>query len=196
MLVQHSKKLAFTASVALLLGGLARAADTEPGIHYNSLSHAVQALEQQTGGKVMEVRLADEKGEPSFEAAIAKEDGVIYMRISTVAAAGTVIEVKDLPEWLLNWTMTAFMKSIYEANIPLAQAIAKAEQIAKAPAIGAGLAAPLSGTNAVLAYNIEVMKGGTRMRMAIDAKTGQQIANPDALYEPWTPVKLARRLAP
>jgi hypothetical protein len=32
--------------------------------------------------------------------------------------------------------------------------------MAGAPAIGAGLAKPLSGANQVLAYNIELLKGG------------------------------------
>jgi hypothetical protein len=40
------------------------------------------------------------------------------------------------------------------------------------------------------------MKGSTRHEFAIDATTGAFIANPEELYEPHTPVDLARRIAP
>jgi hypothetical protein len=72
----------------------------------------------------------------------------------------------------------------------------KAEARDNAPAIDAGIAKPLSGTNAVLAYFVETMKGSTRHESAVDATTGAFIANPDELYEAHTPVDLARRLAP
>jgi hypothetical protein len=36
----------------------------------------------------------------------------------------------------------------------------------------------------------------SRGQFAVDAMTGAFIANPDELYEPHTPVDLARRLAP
>jgi hypothetical protein len=90
--------------------------------------------------------------------------------------------------------LTEYKRSIYATKLPLADAIGMAERKAKEPAVGAGLAKPLSGSNAVLAYNVEVMKGQKRERIALDAITGAPIANPDQLYEEWSPVKLARRL--
>jgi len=54
----------------------------------------------------------------------------------------------------------------------------------------------LGGTNAVLAYFVETIKGSKRHQLAVDATTGAMIANPESLYEPHTPVQLARRLAP
>ena len=46
-----------------------------------ALAHAAAALEQSTGGRVLEVRLANAAGAPAFEAAIAQHDAVVYMRI-------------------------------------------------------------------------------------------------------------------
>jgi uncharacterized membrane protein YkoI len=151
-------------------------------------------LEGKTGGKVLEVRLSDEPGDPSFDAVIAKGDDVLYMHIAAISDAVTSIEIKQLPEWMLGREMKAYVKGIRQARLPLARAIALADRSAKNPAIGAGLAAPLSGTNAVLAYNVEVMKAGKRDRIAIDAITGAPIANPDEIYAAWTPVKLVRRI--
>ena len=193
MRTKLSPSLATLALVVLTVGA-AMSQEREPGVSDDSLSHAVQVLEGKTGGKVLEVRLSDEPGDPSFDAVIAKGDDVLYMHIAAISDAVTSIEIKQLPEWMLGREMKAYVKGIRQAHLPLAQAIALAERTANKPAIGAGLAAPLSGTNAVLAYNVEVMKAGKRDRIAIDAITGAPIANPDEIYAAWTPVKLVRRI--
>lgn len=178
----------------LMLNSGAAARDAEPLVMPRALAHAAMEMEESTGGKVLEIRLADEKGTPVFEAAIKKDDGIVYMRIESVSDDVTEIEVADLPAWLLNYHLEAYMRSIDKAKVPLTDAIVKAEEYASAPAIGAGLAKPLSGTNAVLAYYVETIKGNRRQLTAVDAQTGAFVANPDSLYEPRTPVKLARRL--
>ncbi|HZZ15825.1 MAG TPA: PepSY domain-containing protein [Candidatus Sulfotelmatobacter sp.] len=183
-----------TLSFLLFTAGVAISQQHEPGVSDDSLNHAVQMLERKTGGKVLEVRLSDEPGNPSFDAVIVKGDDLLYMHIAAPNDAITSIEIKQLPEWMVGRKLTAYMKSIRQAKVPLAQAITIGERMANKPAIGAGLAAPLSGSNAVLAYNIEVMKAGKRERIAIDAITGAPIANPDELYVEWTPVKLLRRI--
>jgi uncharacterized membrane protein YkoI len=158
-----------------------------------SLSKAVDALEAATGGKVLEIRFVDEKGHERFESVVAKPDQVIYMAVDPVAENVTEIAIKELPAWMLNWKLTEYVSSIEKATVPLAKAITKAEAMVGAPAIGAGLAKPLSGANQVLAYNVELLKGGKRRLIAIDATSGAKIANPEALYESWTPVRLVRK---
>jgi uncharacterized membrane protein YkoI len=181
-------------ALVVLAASAAISQQREPGVSDDSLSHAVQALERKTDGKVLQVRLSDEPGDPSFDAVIVRGDDLLYMHLAAVSDAVTSIEIKQLPEWMVDRKLTAYMKSIRQARVPLARAITIGERIANKPAIGAGLAAPLSGSNAVLAYNVEVMKAGKRERIAIDAITGAPIANPDELYVEWTPVKLVRRL--
>jgi uncharacterized membrane protein YkoI len=174
--------------------GAAISQQREPGVSDDSLSHAVQVLERKVDGKVLEVRLSDERGDPSFDAVIVKGDDLLYMHITALGDDVTSIEIKQLPDWMVGRELTAYMKSILQARVPLTRAIAIAERAANKPAIGAGLAAPLSGTNAVLAYNVEVMKAGKRERIAIDAVSGAPIADPQGLYAAWTPVKLVRRM--
>jgi hypothetical protein len=193
--------VAVLAGVIVLTGALApnplaRAADTEPVVPMGALAHAVSAFEQGTNGRILEIRLTDEAGAPAFEAAIAKVGALVYMRIESVSDNVTEIKVRDLPPWLLNYHLEAYMRSIVKAEVPLEQAIIKVEARAHAPAIDAGVAKPLSGTNAVLAYFVEAAKGKSRGQFAVDAITGAFIENPDELYEPHTPVELARRLAP
>jgi uncharacterized membrane protein YkoI len=189
------------ALLLLFLGALAATPpssgrDAEPIVPTGALAHAAAALEKSTGGRVLEVRVANKAGTPAFEAAVARHDAVLYMRIEAPSDNVTEIKATDLPPWLLNYHMEAYIRSISKTEVPIDQAIMKAEARDNAPAIDAGIAKPLSGTNAVLAYFVETMKGSTRHESAIDATTGAFIANPDELYEAHTPVDLARRLAP
>jgi uncharacterized membrane protein YkoI len=177
--------IALLAGIGFLQGRAADITDT-------SLTKAVAALEDATGGKVLEIRFVDEVGHERFESVVAKPEEVIYMAVNLLNEDVTKIAIKQVPAWMLDWKLTAYVKSIEKASVPLTKAIAQAEAMARAPAIGAGLAKPLSGTNQVLAYNIELLAHGKRTRIAIDATTGLKIANPDELYEPWTPVKLLR----
>ena len=166
-----------------------------PIVPMGALAHATTELERESGGKVLEIRLVDEQGDPSFEAALTVDDAIHYMRIASVTANITEITVRELPEWLANYRLEAYMKSIEKARVPLAEAVGQVEQTAKAPAIAAGVAKPLSGGNAVLAYYVETMLGKKQEIHAIDATNGRMIANPEAVYEPRTPIKLLRRLA-
>src|ERR1700729_335340 len=146
-------------SAALILSVLqpAMSRGTDPGWHEGSLRQAVQALERRTGGKGLEIRLSDEPGDISFDAAIAKGEELLDMHIAGINDAVTSIDIAQLPEWMVGRKLTEYMRSIYKAKLPLADAIDMAERKSKKPAGGAGFAQPLSGTNAVLAYNVEVM---------------------------------------
>ena len=161
----------------------------------SALAEAVQALEDETGGNVLEIRFArDADEDASFEVVLAAaDDELVYMRAYSVTGLLEVLEIAELPSWMAGWTLTAYMRSIAKAEVPPTAAILEAEEAEDAPAIAAGLANPLSATTAVLAYNIELIRGDRPVRVAIDARTGRRIANPEALYESWTPTELARR---
>lgn len=185
----------FVTAVALLVVGVTRAESTDEEIvPIGALAHATQELELATQGQVLEIRLMDEKGEPKFEAAVAREDAVAYMRIASVTDEVTEIAVSELPVWLTNYKMQKYMKLIARAQVPLAEAIQKVEAADKAPAVGGGVAKPI-GT-AAFAYYVQTMKGSKRKLNAVDGATGALIANPEAVYDHWTPVKLLRRMAP
>jgi uncharacterized membrane protein YkoI len=200
MFISKPKASKLFAALAILsvlaLSPSAAARDMTPVVPVGALAHAVTAIESDTGGKVLEIRLADAAGPPGFEAALAKGDHILYMHVGSVSDDVTEIEVRKLPPWLLNYHLEAYMRSIDKAEVPLSVAIRRAEERAGAGAIGAGLAKPLGGTNAVLAYFVETIKDRKRETLAIDAQTGAFIENPQSLYEAPRPVDLARRLAP
>lgn len=182
--------------IASGLGQQTLGRDAEPIVPMGALAHAAAALEKETGGRILEIRLADETGAPAFEAAVTKDGTVVYMRVASPSDDVSEIEVSHLPPWLQNYKLEAYRRSVSKARVAIDQAITKAEQSDQSPAIAAGIAKPLGGTNAVLAYFVETIKGSKRNQLAVDAITGAMIANPDSLFEPHTPVQLARRLAP
>jgi uncharacterized membrane protein YkoI len=192
-------KAAMIDGVIILLGSLALTPWTlghgaELIVPMGALAQAAVTMEKGTGGKVLEIRLADTTGAPIFEAVVAKDDGLLYMRIESPSDNVTEIKVRDLPPWLLSYHLEAYARSVTQARVPLAEAIRKAEKQDLAPAVDAGIAKPLSGTNAVVAYFVETLKGARRQEYAIDATTGLFVADPESLYEPHTPVELVRRL--
>src|ERR1700722_19022741 len=182
--------------VPLLPYRLAQSRDAETVVPIGALAHAADVFQEETGGKVLEIRLADTAGAAGFEAAILKNGGVLYMRIGSPAAHVTEIDVKDLPPWLLNYHLEAYARSAVRAQVPIQEAIAKAEKRNDAPAIDAGIAKPLGGDNAVLAYFVETLNGSRRGGHAPDWPTAVFTEKPQSLFETHTPVELARRLAP
>ncbi len=197
MRILKSKTLVTVSAVLSLvaLSPLAGGDDAPPVVPMGALAHATAALEKTTEGKVLEIRLANAAGAPSFEAALVRNDALVYMRIESPSSDVTEIKVSELPPWLVNYRLEAYTSSVAKAQVPLDEAIVMAEARELAPAIGAGIAKPLAGTNAVLAWFVETVKGSRRELLAVDAKSGAFLADPDALYEPPTPVQLARRMA-
>ena len=70
-----------------------------------------------------------------------------------------------------NRSAAIFAIDVGGPEVPLDAAIVKAEARDHAPAVDAGIAKPLSGTNAVLAYFVETIKGSKPQQSAIDATT-------------------------
>lgn len=174
----------------LLLGGTALAAPqlTEHreslenlDVTAVSLPSAIAAIEAKAGGKVMNIRFEDDGGAPVYDAVVVTPHEVGVARV--YARTGNVSGIDDdkTSNLSLKWEQRRDVTSFAKATIPLSTAIETAEQIAGAPAVNAGLAKPLTPTNDVLAYNIEVVKDGQVERIAVDANTDQIIADPGAL---------------
>jgi hypothetical protein len=152
-----------------------------------TLPIAIAAAEKFSGGRVLEMRFRARSGVLGFDAVIAKDGAFSHLRIDIPSNVVTVIAETELPEWMANWVLKADAKSLEKAKLHLVDAVLKAEEIADAPAVDAGIAKPLTGSNAVLAYDVEVIKDGRPERVVIDAVTGLKIANPQSLLDTWTP---------
>lgn len=151
----------------------------------SSLTQAIAAAESASGGKVVEIRYRVAAGAPGFDAIAAKGGTFSHLRIATPSNKVTPVQKSDIP-WRGNWTLRADAKDLADAKLTLSDAVMKAEQITGGPASAAGVAAPLSGDNAVLAYNVKLYKDNDPRRVVIDAVTGAPIENPTA-FEDWAP---------
>ena len=183
---------------ALLLAGVSFSASSQDNPDSSasssapaSLTDAVQSIESATGGKVLEVRVR--RHGPGFAAVVTKGNQLANIKVHPVNGQVTKMSVDEVPQWMHDWKLRADAQDIHKARVSVSDAIRTAEQAQQAPAVDAGLAKPLSPSNDVLAYNIEVLKDGEPRRVAVDAKTGELIANPDEVLTPWTPERLAEK---
>jgi hypothetical protein len=154
-----------------------------------TLPLAIAAVEKSSGGRVLEIRFRVLRGAPGFDAVVAKSGAFSHLRIAIPSNTVAEISEVDIPDWMANWVLKADAGSLAQAKLHLVDAVEKAEQITDGAAVDAGVAAPLTADNRVLAYDVEVIKSEKPVRLAIDASTGDPIANPDALLASWTPEK-------
>lgn len=167
----------------------AQSAATSPGqlVNKQTLPLAITAAEKFSGGKAMEIRFRVRQGVPGFDAVTARPGGFSRVRFEIPSSSVAAIGETDVPTWMSDWVLKADAKSLTKAKLSLAQAVVKAEDIAQAPAVDAGIAAPLSAGNDVLGYNVQVFQADRPQRLVIDAMTGQPIEDPDQFMEAWSP---------
>lgn len=175
-------------SAPILVAASDAAADPYDGLARASLSDAVARIEGATAGRVLEIRWLHGPGH-GFEAVLAKQDGVEYIRLNPLRDTLVTLRAEEIPQWMLPWKVRQDLRNIAYATVPLATAIHTAEDATRSIAVDAGLAKPLSGENSVLAYQIEVLRGGKPDRVAVDAVTGERIDDPDEVLDTWTPEK-------
>jgi len=146
-----------------------------------SLPTAIATIEAKTGGKVMDIRFVDAGGAPVYEAVVVTPGNVSLARLDVGTGVVSGFDHGQVSDQSYDWEHQRDLRSFAKATTPLSTAVATVEQIAGAPAVNAGLAAPLTPDNDVLAYNIEIVKYGRVHRVAVDATTDQVIADPSAL---------------
>ncbi|MDB5393777.1 MAG: hypothetical protein JWM91_1283 [Rhodospirillales bacterium] len=146
-----------------------------------SLPTAITTIEAKTGGKVMNIRFDDAGGAPVYDAVVTTSNNVGLARLDARTGVLSGFDHNQVSDQSFDWEHQRDLKSFAKATVPLSKAIATVEQVAGTPAVNAGLATPLTPSNDVLAYNIEVVKYGRAQRVAVDATTDELIADPSAL---------------
>ena len=151
----------------------------------NSLVHAIHAIQQSTGGRVVEIRYTDAGGVPGYHAVLVKHGRIQFMRIGELSSNAVAVDVSSRPVWMLKWRGKKDVHLAERARVHLAQAIRTAEQAhSGAPAIAAGIARSASDPDSeVHAYNVLLDVDGSVHRVAVDDSTGEVIANPGALAD-------------
>jgi uncharacterized membrane protein YkoI len=146
-----------------------------------SLPTAISTIEAETGGKVMDIRFVDAGGAPVYEAVVVTSGTVGLARLDAQTGALSGFDHDQVSDQSYDREHQRDLTTFAKATTPLSAAIETAEQITGTSAVNAGLAAPLTPDNDVLAYNIEVVKDGRVEQIAVDATTDEVIANPSAL---------------
>lgn len=139
---------------------------------------------ERNGGRVMEIRFNSHLGHPGYDLAVERGGRVDFVRISEPGEGLVVTGGSSEPSWMLGWRGRKDVKIVKQADIGLAQAVRRAEsENGGAPAVAAGIAVSASNPdNSVPAYNVLLeMPDGHVRRAAVDARTGLEIADPQAL---------------
>jgi hypothetical protein len=183
--------MAAAAALALAGGamaqGVAQASHTQADVASwtgtpDTLIHMIDRIQATTGGKVLEIRYTTADGMPGFRAVVAEGRRTVFLRAAENGDSVTLSEA-SMPDWMLRWRSRKDIAVARQASVPLDQAIRTAEAAdGGAPAIAAGIAASDSNTaSGVKAYNVLLARGGAVRRIAVDDRSGEVIADPQAL---------------
>jgi hypothetical protein len=144
--------------------------------------NAVQAIEQSTGGKVLDIRFSNAKGVPSYHAVILKTGQIHFFQLADLSKKVVELDATSTPVWMLNWRGKADVHYAKVATVSLSTAIRTAQQFRGAPAAAAGLARSVSNPDSdVQAYTVVLDDRGSVRSVSIDMSTGEVIADPSAL---------------
>jgi len=149
----------------------------------NTLVNAIQAIEQSTGGKVLDIRFSNAKGVPAYHAVVLKTGQIHFFQLAELSKNIIELDASSTPVWMLNWRGKADVHYAKAATVSLSTAIRTAQQFRSgAPAAAAGLARSVGNSDSdVQAYTVLLDDRGSVRSVSVDMSTGEVIADPSAL---------------
>jgi uncharacterized membrane protein YkoI len=150
----------------------------------NTLVNAIAAVEQSTGGKVLDIRFSSSNGMPGYNAVVLKGTQVQFFHMEQRSRHVIELDASSKPVYMLNWRGKADVSAAKQASVPLSKAVLTAEQTQPGPAMAAGIARSASNPDSdVHAYTVLINLSGQVKSVTVDASTGQVIADPSALSQ-------------
>jgi uncharacterized membrane protein YkoI len=149
----------------------------------NTLVNAIQATEQTTGGKVLDIRFSNANGVPAYNVVVLKGGQAQFFRIEEKSHHVIEIDASSTPVWMLSWRGKADVGAAKQARVSLSSAIRTAQQAKNgAPAAAAGIARSASNSDSdVHAYTVLLADHGQVRSVSVDSANGEVIADPSAL---------------
>jgi uncharacterized membrane protein YkoI len=149
----------------------------------HTLVNAIQAIEQSTGGKVLDIRFSNAKGVPAYHAVILKAGQIHFFRLAELSKNVLELDATSTPVWMLSWQGKADVHYAKAATVSLSTAVVTAQQSHNgAPAAAAGLARSVGNPDSeVQAYTVLLDDRGHVRSVSIDMASGEVIADPSAL---------------
>lgn len=152
----------------------------------NALPRVIERAQDMTGGFVVEARYSRRDGKGGYDVLVSKGGQLDSIRLERFdSGAVQTIQLNARPDWMLKWMQRADIRIVRHAKVPLDEAVRTAEQSAGGPAVAAGVArGDASAAVDVRAYNVLIdLPDGRMRRVAVDANSGQIIADPNALSD-------------
>lgn len=144
--------------------------------------HVIRHIEEVSGGRVIEVRFTADDNGPGWDAAVDQGEHIDFVRLVSEEGQPITLTENSRPTWSLHWPGRNDVHYARTAKVSLVDAIRSAESAEHEPAVAAGIATLTSNPDrGVTAYNVLLADPDGTVRRAVDADTGQVIANPSAL---------------
>jgi uncharacterized membrane protein YkoI len=148
----------------------------------STLVNAIQAVQQSTGGKVLDIRWSNVNGVAGYNAVVLKAAQVQFFHLEERSRHVIELDASSKPVYMLNWRGKADVSAAKQAPVSLSNAIQTAQQSQNSPALAAGIARSASNPESdVHAYTVLLNVNGGVKSVSIDSSTGQIISDPSAL---------------
>jgi uncharacterized membrane protein YkoI len=149
----------------------------------DTLVNAIQAAEQSTGGKVLDIRFSNANDMAGYHVVVVKGGQVDFFKVEPGSNHVMQLDADSKPVWMLNWRGKTDVQEAKQATVSLSNAVRTAEQSQNgAPAAAAGIARSASNPDSkVHAYTVLVVLGGRVQSVSVDSSSGEVISDPSAL---------------
>jgi uncharacterized membrane protein YkoI len=145
-----------------------------------SLNRAISAVEELTGGRVVEIHFDTANGAGHYEATIARNGTMDHAIVNLATRRVAILDQDQAPARTFEFRDKAGAEMIVRSSkVPLPDAVASAEQASRGVAIAAETTRSADGYMVV--HDIETVRADAMVPVLVDAKTGQVIADPQPL---------------
>jgi hypothetical protein len=147
-----------------------------------SLNHAIAAVEELTGGHVLEIHFETGNGAGYYDATITRNGTVDHALVNLKTKQVAVVDRAQEPARTFDFREKADMEMVVRASkVALRDAVSSAEQSSRGVAVSARTTR--SGDGYMVAHDVETVRGETVHPVLVDAKTGLVIMDAQAFAE-------------
>lgn len=144
-----------------------------------SLNHAISAVEELTGGHVLEIHFEGGNGAGYYDATVTRSGTVDHALVNLATKQVAVVNRAQEPARTFDFKEKADLEMVVRSSkVALRDAVASAEQSSRGVAVSARTTR--SGDGYMVAHDVETVRGETVHPVLVDAKTGLVITDAQA----------------
>jgi hypothetical protein len=144
-----------------------------------SLGHAISAVEELTGGHVLEIHFETGNGAGHYDATVSRNGSIDHALVNLATKQVALVDGAQGSVRTFDFKAKADAELIVRSSkVALSDAVTSAELSGRGVAVAARTTH--SGDGYMVAHDIETVRGSALQPILVDAKTGLVIQNPQA----------------